>query len=443
MLAHLRKDDDGVVTIIVAVFVVVLFGFMALAIDVARLYLEKEQLQQAADLSALAGSQFLWKGEADAETAGELFVTNNPSVNHPGAYNESGGDLVDAKRQAEGTGCGANVDGTSGKVTLDPTLSITGSEYYDCVETTVTAPAFDFLFASVLGYQPRTLSAKSTSFMGNGAPKGSTIIPWLLRDCPNAEMYPEEAGVVVPECPYYFTDSFVNDPSSPYITEFEENANFVGARMSKESTGCPLQDGYDGAADGGAAEYRAFNEGASTHSVCRVAPGLRFLTRGGNLGAQLAGWLETRGISTTTCANATAFNTALGKTGDGDGFVSIKERNACLLNVAFVTYAAPTSRVATVDDNVAGTPAGMQALVTEPGSTEDRFEGLKNNVRVVVRRLAWFYITGFNNNVPIGVYLRAIDNDNSILVGNMDKCPATTPIAQCAQHGIYIVKLVN
>lgn len=443
-MIRMHRDDSGVVTIIVAVFVVVLFGFMALAIDIARLYLEKRQLQTAADLSALAGSQLLWKSKADAEAQGQLFVTNNPSVNHPGAYSTSGGDLVEAKRQQEGTGCGANVNGTTGSVTLDPTLSMSGSEYYDCVQTTVTAPAFDFLFASVLGFQRRSLTTKATSFMGNGAPRGSTIIPWLLRDCPNSAMYPEESGVVVPECPYHFTDSFVNDPSSPLITEFEENANFVGARMSRESTGCPLQDGHDPNADGGAAAYKAYNEADPAYIPCRTAPGLRFQTRGGNLGAQLTTWLNTRGISTSTCANSTAFNTALGKTGDGDGFVSIRERNPCLLNVAFVTYAAPPSRVATVDQNVAGTPAGMQAQISEPGfPLSSRFSDLKNNVRVVVRRLAWFYITGFSNNVPIGVYLRAIDNDNSILVGNMDTCPATTAIAQCAQHGIYIVKLVN
>lgn len=442
VFTRLHKDESGVVTIIVAVFVVVLFGFMALAIDVARLYLEKQQLQSSADLSALAGSQFLWKSKTDAEAHGQLFVTRNPSVHHPGAYSTSGGDLVEAKRQAEGTGCRANVDPATGSVTLDPT----GTESFDCVESTVTAPAFDFLFASVLGFEQRSLTTKSTAVMGAGAPRGHTLVPWLLRDCPNGALYPEEADEVVAECPYSFTDSFVNNPADSRVTTFEENENFIGAVMPYEAIGCPRQDGYKSGMSTSNAVHSALNQGAAGYVPCRIAPGMRMDTRGGSLGSQLAADLLVRGISTSTCANAAAFDAALDRTGDGDGYVSIRARNACLMNVSFVAYAVPASRVSTVDDDVAGTPAGMQANVTESSPSDgSRFDDLKNNERVVVRRLAWFYITGFTSGSqpkPIGVYLRAIDNQNSTMVGNMDQCPATQDIT-CAQHGIYIAKLIN
>lgn len=445
-MARLHRDQDGVVTIIVVVFVVVLFGFMALAIDVARLYLEKEQLQSSADLSSLAGSQFLWKSKADAESAGQLFVTHNPSVNHPGAYSTSGGDLVQAKRQAEGTGCGANVDTATGNVTLDPTLSMSGSEQYDCVQSTVKAPSFKFLFGSVLGFQPRSLTATSTSFMGNGAPRGTTLVPWILRDCPNGAEY-DEASVATPSgCPYRFSDSFINDPNSPYITRFEESGVFVGSSLAYESIGCPNPSGFKNVFHDNDL-YMALNRGEAAYTPCRVAPGLRVRTRGGSLGAQLKTALETRGATVAACANAASFNEALSRTGDGDGFVSIQKRNPCLVQVAFGVHSAPASRVPTVDSDVAGTPTQMQAQVSEPGfPNASRFSNLGNNQRVVIRRLAWYYITGYtagSQSAPIGVYLRAVDNQNSILSGNMNLCPATQTIYECAQHGIYIVKLVN
>jgi len=439
------RDEDGAVTIIVAVFITVLFGFVALAVDVARMYEEKAQLESATDLSALAGAQLLWKGKADAEAAGETYVTENPSVNHPGAYNELTGDLVEAKRTQEGTGCRADVSGT-GSVTLDPDGTIATSQLYDCVESTVQSP-FEFLFASVLGFGDRTITNTSTSFMGNGAPRGTQIVPWILRDCPNGGQYPDEAGVATPSgCPYEFTDSFVDDPNSPLVTQFEESGLFVGGSLAYEAIGCPLPSGFKNVFHDNNT-YMALNRGDAAYVPCRVAPGQRVLTRGGSLGAQLKTALEGRGATTAACANEAAFNSALSRTGDGDGFVTIVNRNPCLVQVAFAVRAAPASRVPDVDDDVAGTPTGMQAQVNEPGfPNASRFSSLGNNQAIVIRRLAWYYITGYTSgsqSAPIGVYLRAVDNDNSILNGPMDVCPVGVPISECAQHGIYIVKLVN
>lgn len=440
------RDEHGAVTIIVAVFITVMFGFVALAVDVARMYEEKAQLESSADLSALAGSQLLWKGKADAETAGETFVTENPTVNHPGAYNESTGDLVEAKRTQEGTGCRADVSGT-GSVTLDPSGSIPTSQLYDCVEAKVQSP-FEFLFASVLGFSDRTISTTSTSFMGNGAPAGTTIVPWILRDCPNSGEYADEAGLAAPTgCPYRFTDSFVDDPNSPLVTKFEESGIFVGSSLAYEAIGCPKSNGYKALSHGNSL-YMDINQGLPAFTPCRMAPGLRVKTRGGSLGAQLKTALEARGARTSTCANAASFNAALAREGDGDGFVTILDRNPCLVQVAFGVFAAPPERVPTVDDDVAGTPSQMQAQINEPGlANASRFSGFSGTGDlVVIRRLAWYYITGYTTGsqpAPIGVYLRAIDNDTSILHGPMDVCPVGVVISECAQHGIYIVKLVN
>ena len=51
------KDESGATVVIVALFMVVLLGFAALAIDGGRLYLEKSELQKALDAAVLAGAQ--------------------------------------------------------------------------------------------------------------------------------------------------------------------------------------------------------------------------------------------------------------------------------------------------------------------------------------------------------------------------------------------------
>lgn len=450
------RNERGAVVPIVAFFIVVLFGFMALAIDVARLYTERRQLLNSAEFSSMAGAQWLWKSKTDAETAGKPYVGHNPSTNHPGAYSEPGGDLLEAKRQADGTGCGMTLN-SDGSATMDPNFTLSTSQPFDCVESKVTAPNFKFIFASALGFQPRTLSAKAITVMGNAAPRGQVILPWLLRDCPNSTLYPEELPLedpqspqAVPECPYKFRDSFSNNPNASGVTKFKEGINFSGAALPYQEAGpCPLPDGYktNPKADSGNETYQALLSATPGYTPCRAAPGLRLDTRGGALGTQTNSALQARGISTTTCANEATFNSDLGHTGDGDGFVTINKQNPCMVIVAFATHAAPSTRVPTVTQNVSGTPTQMQALISEPGSNNpSRFSNFSgSNQRVVIRRFAWYYITGFDpaDSKPIGVYLRAIENDNSILWDNMDSCPASQPLSECSQNGVYITKLVD
>ncbi len=49
------KDEDGAVAVIVALMLTVLFGFVALGVDVASLYRDRAQLQAAGDLAAMSG----------------------------------------------------------------------------------------------------------------------------------------------------------------------------------------------------------------------------------------------------------------------------------------------------------------------------------------------------------------------------------------------------
>src|SRR5205085_3645115 len=48
------KDDEGAISIIVAILMVALLGFGAIVVDIGSLYAERRQLQNGADSAALA-----------------------------------------------------------------------------------------------------------------------------------------------------------------------------------------------------------------------------------------------------------------------------------------------------------------------------------------------------------------------------------------------------
>ncbi|MPZ71427.1 MAG: hypothetical protein GEU71_18175, partial [Actinobacteria bacterium] len=200
------RDESGATAVIVAICVIMLFGFTALAVDVGRMYEERRELQRTADSAALSGAQLLPASEAAAEAEGQFYVGENPTVHHPGTYNPLAGDLVDARYIASG-GC------------------VIEGETYDCVEATVVAPEFKFLFAPVFGINERSVAngdpigAHATAVLGAGAPGGDKLVPWILLDCPNGAKWADETAAVVaaaetinPHCPYEFSDDFENGP---------------------------------------------------------------------------------------------------------------------------------------------------------------------------------------------------------------------------------------
>lgn len=418
------SDEAGAVTIIVALFVTVLFGFVALSVDVARLYLERRQLVSTADLSALAGSQLLWKSKADSEALAQEYITQNPTVNHPGGYDTAGGDLVEAKRLSDGSvGCPIAVGGTT--------------KGFDCVVSKVQAPKFEWLFGSIFGIDDRPISFTSTALLGSGAVSGKQVFPWVLRDCPNPSQYPDEAGVSVQHCPYEFSDDF-NGTKTTFV---QGSTNFTGLQVptgpSASEGSCPgiLLDGY-GSGDGGQSTYRSIMEGSDpAYWPCAIAPGRRMDTRGGDLGNLLKNALIARGATTDTCMRESSFNQTFAKEEDGDGFVAILDKNnPCLIVVGFGVHAKSSTRT-----NVSMTANDAQKSVAD-GRFAD-FSG--SNQFVVIRRMAYYYITNIlPNGDPQGVYLRAINTD-ATLTGPVDKCPAGVAVTLCAHHSIFVVKLIS
>lgn len=74
------KNQNGVSAIIVAICMVMLVGFMALAIDVGHLYVAHNELQNAADAGALAGARYLYNDEGTSVNVGANQIAYNAAT---------------------------------------------------------------------------------------------------------------------------------------------------------------------------------------------------------------------------------------------------------------------------------------------------------------------------------------------------------------------------
>ncbi|CEG28320.1 pilus assembly protein TadG-related protein [Bacillus sp. B-jedd] len=76
-MKKILKNEDGNVLVIVAVFMIALFGFTAMVVDAGGLFLEKSKLQKALDAAVLAGAQDLISSETKAKQTAMLIADKN------------------------------------------------------------------------------------------------------------------------------------------------------------------------------------------------------------------------------------------------------------------------------------------------------------------------------------------------------------------------------
>ena len=72
------RDERGAIAVVVAILMVPLLGFAAVAVDVAAMYAERQQLQSGADAGALAIAQDCGRGTCGATSrTAQTFATSN------------------------------------------------------------------------------------------------------------------------------------------------------------------------------------------------------------------------------------------------------------------------------------------------------------------------------------------------------------------------------
>jgi hypothetical protein len=445
-LRLLLTREDGASAVIVAILIIVLFGFSALAVDVARLYAERRELQRTADATVLAGAREFRTAAADpvtaATSAAQSYVGQNPTTYHDGGYNEagvSGSDFVQA----------FGADGSPDDCTYEGIA-------YDCVVAHIESPAesgdypngFSYYLAKVIGVDDNPVSAEATAVIGAGAPGGEKLVPWMVLDCPNPAAYPDETVEVWQQVVQY-NPSCTYPGGYPVSDDFDNGArvelyldgpagnqgNFQGSVLEAEP-GCPLIDGlFKGA---GGADYRDFLAGEGSPDVvpCPIGTGARIYSGNGvKIGPTKQG-LSDRGVTSTNCTSKDKFLEAVDPGVIGDGFVTIKDANPCLI-VLLLTVQPDPVKSSQWDTDVSGGCCVSQWQDPDPLDVEDgRFSRFGNGKKaVIVRRFGLFYLTelGGPQDPYKGLFMRAVDSGDSAL----DNKPCTADTALC------VVKLVH
>lgn len=72
-----NNEEKGVFTVLTAIFFIVIFGFVALVVDIGRLYVKRSQLQKAVDAAALAGVQELPESPDEAVSIAIEYAKQN------------------------------------------------------------------------------------------------------------------------------------------------------------------------------------------------------------------------------------------------------------------------------------------------------------------------------------------------------------------------------
>lgn len=91
--ARLIKNQRGMVLVYIALLMVALCAFVALAVDVGYMYLAKGQLQNAADAAALAGAVRL-PAETEARDAAQSFAALNTAATDHVTISNGGGNAL-------------------------------------------------------------------------------------------------------------------------------------------------------------------------------------------------------------------------------------------------------------------------------------------------------------------------------------------------------------
>ncbi|MGI9824298.1 pilus assembly protein TadG-related protein [Agromyces sp. Marseille-Q5079] len=151
------RDDSGASAVLVAICLLVLVGFGALAVDVGAMYSERAQLQNAADAGALAAAEY-------CGGHGGCATTTSKSGAATAASAVTGGNMLD------------------GSATLPP-LTFTA----DTVTVKATTPGMEHPLAAAIGVASSDVGAAGTA---QWIAAGASVVPFAIGSCKESTLTP-------------------------------------------------------------------------------------------------------------------------------------------------------------------------------------------------------------------------------------------------------------
>ncbi|WP_394247964.1 pilus assembly protein TadG-related protein [Arthrobacter pityocampae] len=187
------EEEDGAVSILVALMMVVLLGMGALAVDVGAMYVEKAQVQNGADAGALAIAQDCSKGACGAYMAtGQAFANGNAG--------DSAGGVTSITFPS------------AGKVRVKTNAREAGTG----------ADHFSLYFARALGIKDTPITAEATASWG--VPTGGTTLPWTIGQCVFRQSLSAAQRAQLDS-----TGNFTGDPTPVHVLlRYDNNLDYPG-----------------------------------------------------------------------------------------------------------------------------------------------------------------------------------------------------------------------
>lgn len=153
-----ESTEEGGITVIVALLMVALLGFVAIAVDVGAIYSERAQLQSGADSAAIATAQKC------ARDASNEYCSTTSSLAESLA-NQNAQDGLSKVHNI-------NLDKTARTVTVQTSAKETGG-----VDNSVS-----LFFAGILGVPTKEVAAQASATWGSPS-KGPVILPLAIAHC--------------------------------------------------------------------------------------------------------------------------------------------------------------------------------------------------------------------------------------------------------------------
>ncbi|QDG67825.1 hypothetical protein NIBR502772_17930 [Pseudarthrobacter sp. NIBRBAC000502772] len=151
---QVHGKERGAAAVLVAISMVVLLGFGALAVDVGAMYAEKAQLQNGADATALAIAGDCAKG-----------------LNCAAAMTDSDNRLADDNANDASSGVFSVTQPNTNTVRVETNAQAPGS----------TDDSFALYFARVLGHESSVIHARAEATWGT--PSVAKTLPWTISEC--------------------------------------------------------------------------------------------------------------------------------------------------------------------------------------------------------------------------------------------------------------------
>ena len=209
-----RRGERGQSLVLYALLILVLFAFVAFAVDIGRAYALGNNLTETSDAAALAGARYL---NQNPPTCNE--ITN--------AVNTAVATLKDNGYPSEPTWsytCTAPPSGTNWSLTVPVALTNgqtatlyfhdpSGNNYLQ-----VTLPAvMNYTFARVLGFTSLTVTRSGTA-VNQGASSPSIIVTPPTSGCPNQGVAPQGLDITIYSDIY---DTWQSNPQQPVYFALE------------------------------------------------------------------------------------------------------------------------------------------------------------------------------------------------------------------------------